>query len=324
MRTTRPISRRDACRRIAAAGAACVGLPRAAEASAARPEVFRLRTILASCMYGKMRLEEVLPEVARTGAAHIDIWPAVHGDQREQVEAMGHAEFAALLAKHAARLGIITRYDLGPLRLREELLVASELGASLVVTGSRGPAGLKGSELKAEIVKFVEAMKPHIEVAEAQRVAIAIENHASALIHEPDSIRWLAELSPSKRLGIALAPYHLEQDSALIGRLVRDAAPRLLHFYAWQHGKGCHQKLPKEDELLQMPGRGPLDFGPILAALGDIEYRGWTEIFMHPVPRGIPILPTAREVTEAINRARRYLESCLRAPAPVTPPEGSR
>ena len=71
------------------------------------------------------------------------------------------------------------------------------------------------------------------------------------------------------------------------------------------------EKLPKEEELLQMPGRGPLDFKPILAALARISYQGWTEIFMHPVPRGIPILPTTAEVTEEINRARSYLESCL-------------
>jgi hypothetical protein len=32
---------------------------------------------------------------------------------------------------------------------------------------------------------------------------------------------------------------------------------------------------------------------------------------MHPVPRGIPILPTATEVTGEINRARDYLQACL-------------
>ena len=82
-------------------------------------------------------------------------------------------------------------------------------------------------------------------------------------------------------------------------------------FYAWQHGMGCHVKLPKEQELLQMPGRGALDFVPLLAALRDINYSGWTEIFMHPVPRGIPILETAKEVTAEINRARDYLEKSL-------------
>ena len=74
---------------------------------------------------------------------------------------------------------------------------------------------------------------------------------------------------------------------------------------------GCTKKLPKEQELLQMPGRGELSFQPLVEALRQIEYRGFTEIFMHPVPRGIPILPTAQEVTQEVNRSRRYLESFL-------------
>ena len=69
------------------------------------------------------------------------------------------------------------------------------------------------------------------------------------------------------------------------------------------------KKLPKEQELLQMPGRGDLDFAPLIKALSDINYHGWTEIFMHPVPRGVPILETTKEVTAEINSARDYLES---------------
>ena len=83
-------------------------------------------------------------------------------------------------------------------------------------------------------------------------------------------------------------------------------------FYAWQHGMGCHVKLPKEQELLQMPGRGKLDFTPLVAALRDIKYAGWTEIFMHPVPRGIPILDSTKAVTAEINRSRKYLSKCLK------------
>ena len=48
-----------------------------------------------------------------------------------------------------------------------------------------------------------------------------------------------------------------------------------------------------------------------LEALKKIDYRGFTEIFMHPVPRGTPIRPTAEQVTTEINRARFYLEKCL-------------
>ena len=74
---------------------------------------------------------------------------------------------------------------------------------------------------------------------------------------------------------------------------------------------GCAKKLPKEQELLQMPGRGELDFTPLLVALRDIDYHGWTEIFMHPVPRGIPILNSTDAVSGEINRARQYLNACL-------------
>ena len=84
-------------------------------------------------------------------------------------------------------------------------------------------------------------------------------------------------------------------------------------FYAWQHGMGCHKKLPKEQELLQMPGRGKLDFTPILSALRDIKYDGWTEIFMHPVPRGIPVLETTDAITVEINRSRQYLSDRVEA-----------
>ena len=69
--------------------------------------------------------------------------------------------------------------------------------------------------------------------------------------------------------------------------------------------------MPKEQELLQMPGRGDLDFRLIVKALKQVNYDGFTEIFMHPVPRGIPILPTATEVTAEINRSRGYLESLV-------------
>ena len=54
-----------------------------------------------------------------------------------------------------------------------------------------------------------------------------------------------------------------------------------------------------------------LDFTPLLAALKKIGYSRWTEIFMHPVPRGIPILETTAAVTAEINKSRKYLEAIL-------------
>jgi sugar phosphate isomerase/epimerase len=287
-------------------------------ADATRP--FRLRYILGSCLYGYAPLAEILPEVAQVGATAIDLWPQVHGNQREQLDELGEERFAALLREHHVRLGCLTQYKLGPFALQDEMRLAQRLGCSLIVTGAVGPKNLRGEELKQAVARFLEQMQPHLAVAEETGVTIAIENHGHNLIDSPEAIRWLLDLASSPRLGLALAPYHLPQDGELLAGLIRDAGERLQMFYAWQHGMGCMEKLPKEQELLQLPGRGDLDFGPLLAALREIDYRGWTEVFMHPVPRGIPILETTAAVTAEINRARDYLDSrLLRAGAAAGP-----
>lgn len=274
---------------------------------------FQFRYIVGSSMYGYLYLGEILPEVVKCGASHLDIWPKSHGNQREQLQDLGEELFQSLLRKHKVSLGCITQYKLGPFGLQNEMRVAQRLGCQTIVTGGRGPKGLKGVELKKAVAGFLEQMKPHLEVAEETNVTIAVENHANNLIDSPDSLRYLIELRPSKNISVALAPYHLPQDSQLIARLIRDLGNEGLEmFYAWEHGDGCHQRLPKEQELKQLPGRGPLDFGPIVNALRDVSYDGWTEIFMHPVPRGIPIMETAAQVTKEINGSRAYIEKLVK------------
>jgi sugar phosphate isomerase/epimerase len=289
----------------AAVSAAVVGERNGAWAG---DEPFRLNYILGSPMYGTTDLAEVLGEVKKTGAEWIDIWPRRHADHREQVEATGHERFLELLEQHNVRLGAITRYDLGPYGLQDEMRVLKKLGGRVIVTGARNA---EGKTLRDQVKAFVDNLGPHVAVAEQLGVTIGIENHSNSLIHTPDSIRCFAEFAKSPHLGIALAPYHLPQEEETIARVITDLGPALVFFQAWQHGMGSAVKLPKEQELLQMPGRGPLDFTPLLAALKKINYQGFTEIFMHPVPRGIPILETTEAVTAEINRARDYLERCL-------------
>ena len=170
---------------------------------------FRLKFILGSCMYGYQYVGEIFPEVRKTGASAIDIWPKMHGNQREQLTDLGEDKFAAMLKQHDITLGCITQYKLGPFGLQDEMRLAKRFGCRTIVTGGRGAKGLKGGELKAGVADFIEKMKPHLAVAEETGVTIAIENHGNNLIESPDSLKWLAELRPSKHLGIAFAPYHL-------------------------------------------------------------------------------------------------------------------
>ena len=51
----------------------------------------------------------------------------------------------------------------------------------------------------------------------------------------------------------------------------------------------------------------PLDFGPLMRQLAAMNFAGPVEIFMHPVPRGVPILDTVAAITAEVNRARTAL-----------------
>jgi sugar phosphate isomerase/epimerase len=121
----------------------------------------------------------------------------------------------------------------------------------------------------------------------------------------------LLEFVPQKNVGIAFAPYHLEHTAEEMAALIRHIGPRLTLFYAWQHGKGSNGNMSKAEELQQLPGQGPLDFIPLLSALKEINYTGWTEIFMHSFPRGEAVAKTAGGVTAQLNVSRKYLETCI-------------
>ena len=187
--TRSSVSRRQFC--VAASAAlATSAFPQGVRGADASK--FGLRYIVGSSMYGYTKLHEILPDVHKTGATAIDIWPKSHGDQREQLDELGEEKFSALLKKHDVSLGCITQYKLGPFGLRDEMRLAQRHGCQTIVTGGKGPKGLKGAELKAAVAKFIEQLKPHLAVAEETGVTIAIENHANNLIDSADSLKWLA------------------------------------------------------------------------------------------------------------------------------------
>ncbi|MFN7562754.1 MAG: sugar phosphate isomerase/epimerase family protein [Prosthecobacter sp.] len=274
---------------------------------------WKLNYMLASAMYGSLPLADILPEVKKTGATAIELWPKKHGTQREELDAIGHETFAAMLKEHGLGFGGTTRYDLGPFKLAEEIAIVKKLGGNFIVTGGSGEwKGLTPDQLKANVKDFVEKMKPHAALAAENGVTIGIENHINNLIDTPDSLLWLAdEIRTMPGIGIALAPYHLPQETKLLSDLIRHIDQKMTLFYAWEHGKGCMKPMPKDEELQQMPGRGPLDWKPLIDALKAVNFTGPTEIFMHPTPRGIPILPTAAETTAEIVRAKRHLDKLV-------------
>ena len=108
---------------------------------------FKLNYILASCMYGYQNVWEIIPEIARTGATAIDLWPRIHGSQREQLEEIGEQTFTSVIKRWGVQLGCITQYKLGPFALlANEMQLAKRLGCKTIVTGST--AALADSQVK--------------------------------------------------------------------------------------------------------------------------------------------------------------------------------
>ena len=67
----------------------------------------------------------------------------------------------------------------------------------------------------------------------------------------------LVELNRNPRLGIALAPYHLQAAGISVAEVIGIAGKQLLFFHAWQHAGG----------MKQLSAIGPADFTPWIAAL---------------------------------------------------------
>ena len=141
---------------------------------------------------------------------------------------------------------------------------------------------------------------------------MALENHGNSMLSHPDAIRSFIELNPSKRVGIAFAPHHLHDHLAEIPKLIREIGNEQMPLiYFQEYHLSSKEAMPKAEELKQLPGFGSLDYVPIMAALREIKFCGLGEIFMHPTPRGVPVLPSAAEITAAINQSRAYLTECL-------------
>ena len=279
-----------------AAAAASASFLRAADDAG-----FRIRHLLASSLYGQTPIEDVLPEVAATGSEAVDLWPEPHGAQREAVDAMGVEAFAAMCREAGVRVGCLTRYELGAAALADEVAVAKALGATHVV------ANAKGTKPGEDVAAYARTLSGTIAAAEDAGVTVCVENHSRTALHSADAVRRFRDAVRSPAVKIALAPAHLPQDADAVAALIRDLGDRVRLFYAWQRGTGFMRKEPTGDDLSQLPGVGPLDFAPIVAALRDIAFDGWTSVFMHPVPRGVPAAGSVEKTSAAVRDSLAYL-----------------
>jgi sugar phosphate isomerase/epimerase len=277
---------------------------------------FKIEYVLSSALFGNLPLADVLPEVNKAGASGIDIWRKVHATHREQIQEMGDDTFQSLLAKNKTRMLVSTCYPLGSFGQDEELAWVKKNGGKMTVSAARamGEKDSSGKEASRQVKLFFEKLKPHLEIAQSLGVKMVFENHGNALLHTPDSLRYFAEYNPdTKHVGIGFAPHHMQNfGDAMVSQMIGELGGEQIPFiYFQEHGIGSKKHVDKETELEQLPGRGNLDYVPVVQALKKAGFTGIAEIFMHPTPRGVPMLPTAPAITAEVNKSRAYIETCL-------------
>jgi sugar phosphate isomerase/epimerase len=263
--------------------------------AADRPEAgsgWRCRLSTSSILFKGLPIEEACARIAVLGFEAVDIWSAYdkcpHLD--DAATRLGPSGLKALLAKHHLQLCAFSVY-VGGYPKYAELLGGA--GGGVAIQGSAAPC--KPEELTAKMRAFLESLKPLIELAEKNNSRLAIENHGNALLDMPDSFKAFVDLNTSPRVGIALAPYHLQAGGASVPEVIRICGKQLLFFYAWQN----------QPEMGQLPGHGPTDFTPWLKALAQADYRGHVNAFMHG-----HVEPDA--MSAALTKSRDYLRQCAK------------
>jgi sugar phosphate isomerase/epimerase len=288
----RQIDRRDFLALVGAA-AATRGVRAALDPPRSFPAeipAWQMRLSTSSIHFTELPIEKAVERIAGLGFEAIDIWSAHEGCPHldDVASRLGPEGLKALLEKHKLKLFAFSVYQGGYARYAELL---GRAGGGVAVQGSAGPC--RPLELAARMRQFLESLKPALELAEKHNSYLAIENHGSALLDSLDSFRAFVNMNTSPRLGIALAPYHLQAARASVPEAIRICGRHLFFFYAWQN----------QPESRQLPGVGSTDMEPWIQALAEVRYRGYVNPFMHGHPG-------AEIMTANLATARDYLKDC--------------
>jgi len=260
--------------------------------SARAGKKWRMRLSTSSIHYMQLPIEQACERISELGFEAIDIWSAHNGCPHldDVLNRLGPDGLKKLLTRHKLKLFTFSTYSGGFAKYAELL---GKAGGGVAVQGSTKAA--KPEELRAKMKQFLESLKPLADLAEQNNSYLALENHGGSLLCTLDSFKAFVDTNKSPRLGIALAPYHVQGQNESVADAIRICGKQLFFFYAWQRAKGNEQ----------LPGVGPTDMTPWVEALASIRYRGYVNPFMHGHP-------DAEVMSANLAKSRDYLKECFK------------
>lgn len=298
-RSTNEVDRREFLSRVARTTAATVAAPGllAGADSAAAEGRWQMRLSCSSINFRSLSIEDTFGRIAALGFDAVDVWCAYTGCPHldDALDRLGAEGLKELLAKNKLGLYAFSAYVGGYPRYAELL---GKCGGGVAVRGSTKPCDPK--ELTPRMKDFIESLKPEVELAEKNDSYLAVENHGQALLDSLDSFKAFTDVNTSPRLGIALAPYHLQGIEASVEDAISIAGKQLLFFYAWQRAPG----------VKQLPGHGPTDCTGWISALAKAGFRWPVNPFMHH-----ELEPDA--MSTALAECRDYLKKCYAKAVPA-------
>jgi len=289
------LNRRDflkvagACTAAGITAASCADLDKEVTPAAQK---WQMRLSTSSIHYMQLPIEQACERISNLGFEAIDIWSAHNGCPHldDVAKRLGPDGLKKLLTEHSLKLFSFSVYKGGYERYAQLL---GNAGGGVAVRGSAPPC--KPEELTGRMQKFIEELKPLAELAEQHNSYLAIENHGGALLCTLDSLKAFVDMNTSLRLGIALAPYHIQSLKASVPDAISICGKQLFYFYAWQN----------YPDLRQLPGIGPTYMVPWIQALADIKYKGYVNPFMHGHPE-------ADVMSVNLAKSRDYLKDCFK------------
>ena len=275
---------------LAASGGAAALALGASTHAAEGEEKWTMRLSTSSNHFRGLSLEDACERIGKLGFEAIDIWSAYQGCKHldDAKDRLGADGLKALLEKNNLKLFAFSTYVGGYAKYAELL---GRVGGGVAVQGGAG--GAKPEELTAKMKQFLEGCKPMVDLCEKHNSKLAIENHGGSLLCTVDSFKAFVDNNQSPRLGIALAPYHVQGAKESVEEAIAACGKQLFFFYAWQHAGGVNE----------LPGHGPTDFVPWLSALAKVGYSGYVNVFTHH-----HMEPDA--MSAALAKSRDYLMKC--------------
>ena len=174
---------------------------------------WEMKLSTSSIHYLHLPIEQACQRIAKLGYQGVDIWSGFAGCPHldDVAKRLGPDGLKKMLADCGLKLFSFSVYR-GGYRRYAELL--GKAGGGVAVRGSTRAA--RAADLASRMKKFIDGLKPLVELAEQYNSYLAIENHGGALLNTLDSLKAFVDTNTSPHLGIALAPFHLQGINCLL------------------------------------------------------------------------------------------------------------